>query len=86
MVIWAESDIENIISIYPNPCNEKLVIESYEYQNTLVEIFNIQGQLVQSVLLQSFQTILPISQLAKGVYLVQVKNKKGVMVKKIVKN
>jgi hypothetical protein len=63
-----------------------LFIETYEYQNTQVEIFNIQGQLVQSFVLQSFHTTLQINQLVKGIYLVQVKNQKGVMVKKIVKN
>jgi alpha-tubulin suppressor-like RCC1 family protein len=81
-----ESATVNAISVYPNPCNGDLFIELDGYQNTTAEIFNIQGQLVQNIVLQSFQTSLQINHLTSGVYLVQVKNPKGLVVKKIIKN
>jgi alpha-tubulin suppressor-like RCC1 family protein len=82
----AENSVVNAIAVYPNPCSEQLIIESDEYQNTTAKIFNVQGQLLQSIPLQNFKTTLQIDDLALGVYLVQVKNPKGMTVKKIIKN
>jgi alpha-tubulin suppressor-like RCC1 family protein len=81
-----ENGTENINAIYPNPCNNQLFIELSEYQDTSVGLYNLQGQLLQSIMLQTSKTILPIDYLSNGIYLVQLKSPKGVIVKKIVKN
>jgi len=81
-----ENSMENAISVYPNPCNEQLFIELTDYKNTIAEIFNLQGQLLQSIPLQTFKTTLQINHLTSGIYLVQVKSPKGMIVKKVVKN
>ena len=72
-------------SIYPNPSNGQLFIESTNYKNTTAEIFNIEGALLQSLFLQSAKTTLNIENLPAGIYFVKVKNAEGVTVKKIVK-
>lgn len=88
-----ENSIDNNIYIYPNPCNEQLFVEltdlsigQTDYKNTMAEIFNIQGQLLQSIPLQLPKTTIQINNLASGSYLIQVKSPLGTIVKKIVKN
>jgi len=81
-----ENSMENAISVYPNPCDEHLFVDITDYENTAAEIFNLQGQLLQSIPLQTFKTTLQINHLATGMYLVQVKSPKGMIVKKAVKN
>ena len=81
-----ENIIDKIISVYPNPCNEQLFIELDEYQNSVCEIFNLQGQLLQITQLLTFKNMLQLNSLKNGVYLVQVKSPKGMIVKKIIKN
>lgn len=80
-----EPSVMKAVYIYPNPCSDQLFIESEEYHNTIVEIFNLRGQLLQSIPLQTFKTTLQINHLTGGIYLVQVKNPKGMMIQKIVK-
>lgn len=88
-----ENSITNNISIYPNPCNEEISIElTNEFsiqlfdKNIIAEILTIQGQLLQSILLQSPKTIIQINNLTSGLYFVKVKSQQGIIVKKIVKN
>ena len=75
-----------LLLCYPNPCNEQLFIELSEYENATAQLFNLQGQLLQSIPLQTTKTIIQINNLTSGIYLVQIKNARGMMVKKIVKN
>ncbi len=71
------------ISVYPNPANDNLTIESS--QNALIDITNIQGQLIKSIATNSNKTNVDVSALPSGVYFVEVKTEKGVAVRKFVK-
>ena len=81
-----DNSTANNISIFPNPANEQLFIELTDYKNTIAEIFNIQGQLLQSIPLKSDKTTIQINELISGLYLVKVKSSEGMIVKKLVKN
>jgi len=71
------------ISIYPNPAADNLTIEVP--QQATIEILNIQGQLVKTLLASSTKTIVDVSALPGGVYVVEVKTEKGIKVKKFIK-
>ena len=85
-LVTDENDVDNIFSMYPNPCFEQLNIKLNDYQNAKVELFNLQGQLVMSADLEDFITTLQLNNLANGLYIVQIKKSNVVEVKKLVKN
>ena len=71
------------ISIYPNPCSEFIVIDAIEY-DTKFEIFNIQGQLIQTENLHYGQNEIDISTCRKGSYIVKLSDSKGVINEKLI--
>jgi 6-phosphogluconolactonase (cycloisomerase 2 family) len=73
----------NIFKIYPNPANEKLIIEST--QNSIIEILNNLGQTILQQQIQQGKTDFDISGLAKGVYILKLNTIDRTVVKKIVK-
>ena len=81
------------IKIYPNPATDNLIIETA--QPSTIEISNIQGQLIKTLLTTGNKTnvdhvgyssyVVDVSTFPSGVYIVEVKTEKGVAVKKFVK-
>jgi GH25 family lysozyme M1 (1,4-beta-N-acetylmuramidase) len=77
--------------IYPNPAINNLTIENQQEaavgskQLAIIEIKNIQGQLVKTSTTTGNKTILDVSAFPGGVYIVEVKTSKGIVVRKFVK-
>jgi len=68
---------KNQISIYPNPAEAFITVTASESENNaLIEIFSLTGTKVASAPTTGTSTILDISQLAKGSYLVYLKGNK----------
>jgi acid phosphatase len=83
------SDSTGIITrgtVYPNPNKGFVYIELSDYQDASVEIFNMNGQLIQSCSLLSPDTPINIDQLIRGFYLLKIKSKEGIIVKKLIRN
>ncbi|MDD4148551.1 MAG: T9SS type A sorting domain-containing protein [Bacteroidales bacterium] len=76
---------DNSIAIYPNPATDLIFLSLSNFENTIVEIFNIQGQLCQSLNLQSNETEINIANLPKGLYLLKVKSPTKIEVRKFIK-
>jgi len=73
--------------IYPNPTHDKLTITSSAQQKqTLISIFNLQGQLVKQIPNPQSQLpiVIDVSALSKGIYLVRIQSESGVVNKKLV--
>jgi hypothetical protein len=83
----------NDFAIYPNPASDNLTIESP--QPAIIEISNIEGQLIKTLTASTTKTnidhvgwssyVVDVSSLPCGVYIVEVRNEKGVGVRKFVK-
>jgi hypothetical protein len=73
----------NEIIIYPNPATYNLIIEAP--QKATIEILNIQGQLVKAITATGNKTSIDVSALPSGMFFIKVKTKKGIEVKKFVK-
>jgi hypothetical protein len=75
------------LKIYPNPTTGQLKIESEEMRIVNVEIFDIFGKkvLLQKSLM-SFETVINISHLSAGVYLLRISTEAGEVVRKVVKS
>jgi len=71
---------ESYISIYPNPTQDILNIESQQQIET-VKIYSLQGQLIK----ESSKSSLDVSQLTAGLYFVQVTIEGKIITKKFIK-
>ena len=82
-----EYSSENGITIYPNPANDNITIkiEDLRFENLELRINDIVGNTVFVKTLYNKVTNIDISSLAKGMYFVEVKTERGVVVKKFVK-
>jgi len=71
--------------VYPNPAKELLIVEANEgMELDELKIFTLNGQLVLSEISNSTRVELKTTQLASGVYVLQVKTQKGLSTQKIV--
>ncbi len=80
----ANKAIENSFSIYPNPTNGSINITTPNH-NYHINIFNLQGQLVQKTETATGSKRINISNLASGIYLLQLTSEKASKTFKIVK-
>jgi photosystem II stability/assembly factor-like uncharacterized protein len=78
-----ENTSNSIIRVYPNPATSDLNIEAP--QNAIIEILNIEGQRLKTIIANENHTIIDISDFAKGLYFVKVKTAMGFEVKKFIK-
>jgi hypothetical protein len=72
------------ISWYPNPTKDRVAV-SGDYTLQSVQLYDVQGRLLQTQLANDNQTIIDISAHSNGVYFIKVSSDKGIKVGKIVK-
>ncbi len=60
--------------LYPNPAKNQLMIEKSLWTNAPYAIYNLQGQLAQNGTLMEQQTLVDVSALAEGMYLLKYNN------------
>ena len=79
--------IINDIHLYPNPAKHILVLEHNSSDSVIIELYNLYGQKVISVETTENKTMIPISHLMNGVYLLKAYTEKGLLdTRKFVKN
>jgi hypothetical protein len=76
--------IEKTTEIYPNPATDNINIVSYAELINSVEVYNLSGQKVISKKIRATTTKLNTNNLAKGVYIVDIKTKVSSVKKKII--
>jgi hypothetical protein len=76
--------VDATISVYPNPTQGIININC---KNTIssIQLYDIQGRIVQTNLVNENQTILDISNQSNGMYFVKITSAQGTKVEKIVK-
>lgn len=77
----SENTVINKSNIYPNPTNDKIVIES-QHQIISIVLFDINGQKIKA---NQENNIVDMSVLAAGVYVIQIETSLGVEFHKIIK-
>ncbi len=73
------------IKIYPNPATDFLNIEMSEAQKVQYSIFDLQGRKMQSQILENTFNTIKISTLAKGLYVIEIRNKTKTSSSKFIK-
>lgn len=71
------------IKVYPNPARDYVVVNAME--NTLIGIYDLQGQLCRSVVSSAAETRVDISGLRPGIYVIIAGNEKSSATYKLVK-
>jgi len=74
----------NGFNIYPNPNNGSFTIASNNFENTIIEIYNVTGQLIANQILTQNKTLVDLTTFSKGMYFVKVNTTSGTIVEKIV--
>lgn len=63
------------INIYPNPANDEITVVNPQQSitgNSIISIYNIQGQLIVSHPIQQVKTVIDISKIARGCYILKL--------------
>ena len=83
----AQNDLDNL-KVYSNKSDNTLVVSGTLLENTTATIFDIQGRMVNSSILQSQNGLqkIDVSHLTKGVYVVQLNNSKQSKNQKVILN
>lgn len=76
--------LDNSIRIYPNPTTDYLQIENSSPEMTTLSLFDWNGRRLQHQTLNAL-TIVDISSLAKGIYLLEIRNATGKISRKVTK-
>jgi hypothetical protein len=74
------------INLYPNPAKNTINVDKGENKDVCVFIYNMMGQLLLQKTLNRIDSQIDISNLQKGMYIINIKNEKGNYLKKFVKN
>ena len=86
IVVTNENTIENIISIYPNPSADQLNVVLMNNETTKIKSIEIINSLGQTMIITN-NTIIDISAITNGLYLIKVVTSKGEkIIKRMVKN
>lgn len=64
-----------VSKIYPNPTNDKLTIDLKSNETATIRLYNILGQEVKTTVSSEMQTILNVSDLNAGLYIVKIEQK-----------
>jgi hypothetical protein len=84
-LVPGERSAEKGVSVYPNPANDLLTIQSARSQRMNIEIISLNGQYILSKVFEGTTHQLDISTLQKGVYFVTIITEEFVITKKVVK-
>ncbi len=76
--------IDNSVKIYPNPAKDVVNVEgSAELKS--IQLYDVQGRLLQSVSVSGLQSTVNIASMPKGIYFIKAFTEKGTKLEKIVK-
>jgi photosystem II stability/assembly factor-like uncharacterized protein len=85
-IILTESQKQDIgFDMYPNPANEKLTIKFEKITNPTIEIFDLQGKLIQRIKqIKKDRLILNTKNLKDGMYFLKLENNQSRQTKKLI--
>ena len=80
-----DRDLAGTISVYPNPTNDRVSLQSVRYSVVDVMVYDIYGQLVAQYNVNGLSTDIDLSTLRPGNYFLHVRTDNGSTVLKVVK-
>ncbi|MES2747316.1 MAG: T9SS type A sorting domain-containing protein [Bacteroidota bacterium] len=77
-------EVDSSISVYPNPASSIINIKS-DYDIKSIQLYDVQGRLLQTTLENTTNAIIDISQKSQGIYFLKITSDVGSKVEKIIK-
>ncbi len=77
--------ITNEFKIFPNPAKNKITLEVYDNTAKQAILYNLNGQIVQNYYINQGINTIDISNLSKGIYIIQIPTQSGISIQKLVK-
>lgn len=74
------------ITVYPNPTKNQLNIETITLTNPLLEVFDANGRILKSQILNKNSSTINIENLESGIYILKIKSTEGTYNQQIIKN
>jgi hypothetical protein len=83
----ADANLASNLSIFPVPASELVTISmgNFEFEKGTMQLYSMLGQLVHSQLIADKSSIIDVSKLSSGVYILNVSTENGFATTKIVK-
>lgn len=71
-----------VVTFYPNPANEVITfdINHVVEKGYTIQIYNFLARMVKTVSISSIHVTVPISELYRGIYIFQLRDKNGVII------
>ena len=85
MICCGIHDAQQQVSIYPNPTTSDVTLDLSGLNARTVDLFSMNGQLLNSVIPTENVMTLSLSQYANGIYFVRIHTDNGITTQKIVK-
>lgn len=76
-------EANNDVKVYPNPCKGNVYIES-DHANFEISLMTLQGELIRKTATQGNLTVIDISELNTGIYLLQITQENSTSSQKII--
>lgn len=73
------------ITVYPNPTNDVLFLQSPEISMNNVFIYDVYGKLLETVQVNGNNTTIDLSSRASGLYFLRIETEKGMISKRVIK-
>ncbi len=77
--------IDNSVTVYPNPAKDMVKIEAVDATIKSIQLYDIQGRLLQTGIVNEASTIFDMSGRANGVYFLKIITDKGMKVEKLIR-
>jgi hypothetical protein len=77
-------EIDNSISVYPNPAKNSVNVKS-EFIIQSIALYDVQGRLLVTKLVNESKSLIDISDKSKGIYFLKIASDKGTKVEKVIK-
>lgn len=84
--IGEENKMRDMLSVYPNPAKEWLVVEQNNEKNAKAGIYSVEGNLIGEYALRESNATIDISGLSPGLYFIRIERADRIVVRKFVKS
>ena len=83
-VLSVNNVVDYSTNIFPNPAKNNITIENSNFEINTVKFYNISGQLVKSENVNSMRTNLNVSDLNKGIYILEIQSNETSIRRKLI--
>ncbi len=73
------------VQVFPNPIKDKLTVKVPDLSNSVIEIYNLNGQLLRQDILLKTSTDVDLKLLSSGIYILRIRTDQGIGTMKLIK-